>query len=255
VSKAQGQHDLDLDEDLFDFPEVSYEPDETVQEEDLDEVFASFREASKEEELLDVPVAESVPAREPVESARPAVLAVEPPAPRQSGSTPAPAHFPTPVDAPALPAPQARAPGKASPQLKLSRSVVGIALAMTVLNSVLAVVLLRKPSQTSGQHAIDAVDQPIASTAHAAPVQTHERAPVLPDPERVQTSHSHPTLERARERIARGEYASARQGVYGLLAIIDRLDDPRRSALEADCQFLIAQSLHLEALARMGEAR
>ena len=41
----------------------------------------------------------------------------------------------------------------------------------------------------------------------------------------------------------------------GLLAIIDLLEEPRRGALEGDCQFLIAQSLHLEALARMGESR
>jgi len=82
-----------------------------------------------------------------------------------------------------------------------------------------------------------------------APVD-HETA--LPDPERAPALHDHPALQTAREELARGEYGAARQRVYALLSVIDRLEDPRREELEGECKFLVAQTLHLEALARLG---
>jgi hypothetical protein len=139
-----------------------------------------------------------------------------------------------------------------APTPRFSKSLVAIALAVTVLNSALAVTLVRRPSPT---HTTAAPAAPAASPSAAHAAAPEDAPPSLPDPERVGELHAHPVLDEARAQISRGEYASARQKIYGLLAIIDRLEDPRRSALEADCQFLIAQSLHLEALQRMGDSQ
>lgn len=54
------------------------------------------------------------------------------------------------------------------------------------------------------------------------------------------------TLEIARERIARGEHARARRMLFSLLAVIDRIEPPARSEVEARAGFLIADSYRLE---------
>lgn len=216
------QPDFDLDEDLFDFGGVVQESDASEPEEGLEEIFASFRDAAPAEDLLDVPAAPSAP-REP----------------RKVSPAPAPAPSPAPASAP-TPAPAARS-------TRFAKGAVAIALSVTVLNSVLAVVMLRGRPQG---HDVNAVTS--AREEESGVPEPEEEAHELPDPESVVETHDHPTLDAAREEITHGEYAAARQRVYGLLAIIDRLEDPRRGTLEAECQFLIAQSLHLEALGRMG---
>jgi len=57
------------------------------------------------------------------------------------------------------------------------------------------------------------------------------------------------TLELARERIDRGEFARARRTLSSLLAIVDRIEQPARSDVEARAQFLIAESYRAEAVA------
>lgn len=252
VIQAGDQAFIDLDEDLFDFAEVARAAESIEPEEDLEEIFASFRDGSPAEELLAVPTAAAAPT-----AAAHAQAA--------SASTSAPGKAPEPISpprpAPAKPAPAPRTsepvhtltPAARSPLL--SKGVVAIALSVTVLNSVLAVVVLRgRPSagdvRPEGRHEELGRDE---RGALAAP--PHAKSVPLPDPEAIDPAHAHPALDQARAEISRGEYAGARQRVYVLLAIIDRLEDPRRGALEADCQFLIAQSLHLEALARMGGTR
>ena len=49
--------DFDLDEDLFDFGGVGQEPEPTASEENLDEIFASFREEAASAQLLEAPAA------------------------------------------------------------------------------------------------------------------------------------------------------------------------------------------------------
>ena len=250
------QGDFDLDEDLFDFGGVGPEP-EPPSEENLEEIFATFRAESASEELAAAATAvEAEPAEEhavtqasaPV--ARPAPRAPEPaPAPTRAPAAPrepapAAAHAPT-HDATLVPAPRLT---------RYSKGLVAIALSVTVLNAGLAFVLLRgrpqAPETRSGgepeAHAAQ-LDAP-AAQEHASP-----RVDPLPDPESITPTHGHPTLDEAREELARGDHAAARRRVYGLLAIVDRLEAPRRNEIEAECQYLIAQSLHLEALARMGE--
>ncbi len=243
VSQPKGQPDFDVDEDLFDFAGVVREPEPDGNEEDLDQIFASFRDAPPSEELLNVPNAPAAVPPAPVHAAAHAPARPAAPAPTAPRAT-APRE-------PAAPAPEpTHELAPAARGTRLSKGVVAIALAVTALNSVLALVVLR--SRPSGGAGVVA-SEPESDSAHgplaAAP---HTPAMALPEPETIDASLSHPTLDEARAQISRGEYAAARQKVYALLAIIDRLEDPRRGALEADCQFLIAQSLHLEALARMG---
>ena len=242
--------DFDPDEDLFDFAGVAREADPSAPEEDLEELFAFFREGAPADELLTVPPAPAT-ARRPEPPASPAhAVQALPPAPAPVAE-PLP---PRPV-APARLAHEVRAsepvrelaPGPA----RFSRGVVAIAASMTLLNSVLAVVMMRgRPD--GGELRAPRPEDAGRDEWQALAAPPRRESTRLPDPEAVDPVHDHPALDAAREEIARGDYPAARQRVYGLLAVIDRLDDPRRGALEADCQFLIAQSLHLEALARMG---
>lgn len=252
------QGDFDLDEDLFDFGGVGPEP-EPPSEENLEEIFATFRAESVSEELAAAATAvEAGPAEEPAVAPTPAPAPAARPAPRAQESAPAPtrAHA-----APREPAPAAaHAPAHdatlvpAPPLARYSKGLVAIALSVTVLNAGLAFVLLRGrpqvPETRSGgeTEAHAAQLDPPAAREHASP-----RVDPLPDPESITPTHGHPTLDEAREELARGDHAAARRRVYGLLAIVDRLEAPRRNEIEAECQYLIAQSLHLEALARMGE--
>ena len=68
---------------------------------------------------------------------------------------------------------------------------------------------------------------------------------VPPNPE------NHPTFELVREDIAEGDYAVARQRLYSLLSIIDRLDPEQRDRVEKRANYLLAQELHLEAVTRL----
>jgi len=246
VTHVGDKTDADLDEDLFDFAAVAREAEAIEPEEDLEEIFASFRDGEPAEDLLAVPPAPAAPAPASQHATRVA-----------PSSAPEPKSPPRPVPAAKL-APEARASEPvhalvpAARPSHLSKGVVAIALSVTALNSVLAVVVLRGRTAEGELPRTEthAEAERHAPLALAAP--PHRTGTSLPDPEAVDPAHAHPALDEARAEIARGEYASARQRVYRLLAIIDRLEDPRRGALEADCQFLIAQSLHLEALARMG---
>jgi len=239
VIHSGDQPDFDLDEDLFDFAGVARAPDVEAPLEDIEEIFASFRDAPPAEELLAVP---SAPGAPPVVRAHvPEPPAVAPSIAREARTQPSP---------PADSEEPVREVVPAARSARFSRGVLGIALSVTVLNSVLAVVMMRGRPEDELQRPDRSLEVEHEPLALAAP--PHPKTADLPDPEEVGPVHSHPALDEARAEISRGEYASARQRVYGLLAIIDRLPDPRRGALEADCQFLIAQSLHLEALARMG---
>lgn len=255
------EHEFDLDEDLFDFGGVGPEPEATASEEDLDEIFASFREEARGEELAAAPRAS---ADEPVPA--PPAPAKRPESPARAEShapapSPAPAARPAKSGTPPLPTASTASSARAGepepvrsltpiPPARVSKGLVAIALSVTVLNAALAVVMVRGNSDGHDVRATgDERSQPhVESPAPQAAAQVD----ALPDPESVPESHGHPTLDQAREELARGDHAAARQRVYGLLAIVDRLEDPRKSEIEAECQYLIAQSLHLEALARMG---
>jgi len=244
------QHkDFDLDEDLFDFGGVAPERESTPSDENLDEIFASFRE--EERKLQAAPVARATePERADEQSPRPAPAKAAAPAHEEAPAPRPPRPAAQPASAPRAPEPEhtlAPVPRAA----RFSRGAVAIALAVTLLNSVLAVVMLRGRAPSHDVRATG--DERAPSTLDSAPARPAAHVEALPDPESVPATHDHPALDEARTALARGDFAVARQRVYSLLAIVDRLEDPRKSELEAECQYLIAQALHLEALARMGE--
>lgn len=251
VTNPQEHPDFDLDEDLFDFAGVRAETEADEPDEDLEEIFASFRDPDLEKELDELARVPNTRATLEQESEAPTPEAppVVPPPPVAPAATWTHVPATPPADQPPE-RPVAVAPAPA----RLSRGVVAIAAAVTVLNSALAIVVLGRRDAVGPFQAVTAgLEQESGTTDSRRPTPVHETE--LPDPDGLGVIHSHPVLDEARAQISRGEYASARQRVYGLLAIIDRLEDPRRSALEADCQYLIAQSLHLEALARMGASQ
>lgn len=231
---------VDLDEDLFGFDQVAAAspPTESEGEEDLERIFDELRQDAVDDLFGAAPPAPASPGAsertgtvEPAHAPRPALAE---PAPGASVAGAAPS---VPAPAPAI---ARRAP----------RGLVAICAAVTVLNAAVALVALRgRPTPPVPPPAAE--DPQLARAQPAQPAPEPFRA----GPEALDPAHAHPTLDEAREELARGEYSSARRRVYGLLAVVDRLEDPRRAALEADCQFLIAQSLHLEALERMGGPR
>lgn len=65
------------------------------------------------------------------------------------------------------------------------------------------------------------------------------------------------SLDIARDMITRGEHVRARRLLHGLLAVIDRVQQPARAEIEARAAFLIADSFRIEAetLSPKGETR
>jgi hypothetical protein len=235
--------EVDLDEDLFDFASVTrssdgfppeHGPALEEDEEDLDRVMASIRDTQAAQEAARAATAVRATSSRAMAAARTRPEASPARTGTQRGS-------PQAQQAPPLSAPRRR-----------SSSLAVVAIAVTVLNSALAVVVLRPtPSKTAPDltgpefaaatpplgPASVAPNAPTASVAAAAPVVT-----------------AHPSLDEAWEAVARGEYAAARQRAYALLALLDGVESDERAALESDCRYLIAQALYLDALARRKEA-
>ncbi len=275
MSQHDQDTDFDPDEDLFGFDEVAREVASSLgSEQDLQQIFASFREADLDEEEL---FPEPAPRAGPVEpelppwAAQGAPAELELPETVPAGSAPgeAPETLPqTPALSSAHTDPPGRREAPAEPRrpeprhkdrrpaprvaARLSKGVIAIALSITCLNGLVALVALRGTARTPDE--VSAVDRPREPRPAASATRAAEDAP-LPDPDLAGRLEDHPALELARSEISRREYAAARQRVYALLSIIDRMEDPRREAVEAECQFLIAQALHLEALERMGRAQ
>lgn len=258
--------DFDLDEDLFDFARVSVDPYDEAEasEEDLADVLASFREAPEADEEAEAPEdladlveplaaveePEPEPEPEPV-AAAPAQAAVKKAAVKRTTAPAAPVRAEPESATPPVTVVPAAAPAR------ISRGLVAVAISMTVLNSVLAIVFLQRlPGSHEEVRADGAPEASHEAPREPAPAPAHgvEEREELPDPDLAGRVHGHPALDEAREELARGDYAACRQHAYALLSVIDRYEDPRREEIEAECQFLIAQSLHLEALARLGRS-
>ena len=176
------------------------------------------------------------------------------PQPPPAASTLPPRVHPSPAHhAPTTEAPASDAPSGWSLKLpKWLRGAMPILIAMTMMNAMVALVLLRRPSApaapaapwTRTEHVPKPIHQPLPE------IETTELPPVAaPRPER------HPTFALANEEISRGEFASARRRIYGLLSIIDRMSTSDRPAIEARAQYLLAEAQHLEALSKLEAQR
>jgi hypothetical protein len=260
-ARKERPSDVDLDEDLFDFDEVARQVTQAVEtEESLEEVFATFRESAPAEELFPEPAAPDGASEVPAPAApeRPA-RAPAPPAPepvraRHAAPPPSPAAPPATARAhPAAETSHAVLPVASRAAAPFSKGVVAIALAVTVLNGLVALVVLRGNARMRDEVRAVGRGQAGGHDLTATP-EPHAEPAFLPDPEELASPADHPVLEEARAEIARSEFGAARQRIYTLLAVVDRFPAPRREAVEAECQFLIAQALHLEALERLGRS-
>ncbi len=131
-----------------------------------------------------------------------------------------------------------------------------ILLSVTVLNGLVAVVMLRntfsvKESVEEAQREIISARDQILQERWDTELEVEGmRQPLVPpDPE------THPIFERAKEQITNGEYTEARQALYSLLSVVDRLESSQREIVEARAHYLLAEATHLEALSRMEEGR
>lgn len=136
------------------------------------------------------------------------------------------------------------------------RTAAWILVTITSLNVLVALIALR--SDRDLRRTIDGMGEEFARS-NAELVESALRAAQAPGAQTVPergalpsappNPENHPTFELAQAELQRGEYRRARQRVYGLLAIIDRLDPRVREDVEARANFLIARTWQAEALA------
>lgn len=172
---------------------------------------------------------------------------------KRAPKQPAPAPVSTPsAEATTEPAAPARTPvsALASPRTQL------VIAAMVVVNLLLVGLSWRSQSSTNALIARldeEAAEAPAGDDAPtAATTTTRTRAdrdlPLEIRPE------GYETLEEASRAMERGEYQLAREMLYGLLAVIDRVEDSARYDVEARASFMIGDTFRFEARA-MREAQ
>ncbi len=170
------------------------------------------------------------------------------PPPGQAG--PPPQVYPSPVNPGTHPVQGApAAPGSRFPILKRLKDASPILLAVTLMNTMLAVVVMNRPTTPT--------EAPVAelSAPYSVPTVMTEREVIQPSKISVPKPERHPTFALAHEEIERGEYGLARRRIYGLLSIVDRLNTDERAVIEARAHYLLAEAQHLEALGRMEDKR
>ena len=169
----------------------------------------------------------------------PGVLGVPAPAPGQVY------YQAVPVAAPAA------APPAGGGTTRGVRVAAWILIAVTSINALVALVALKSTGDLRqsvadvGYRVTETATEMMHASLSASP--SAEGTPSA-DPLSAPNPENHPTFELAREEIQRGEYAKARRRLYGLLAIVDRIDPLEREQVEARANYLIARATHLEAV-------
>ena len=214
-------------EDLFDFDELAGASAKVAAEmkKDLDQALSHVEAAAGD-------VAKAV-ASAPAKPAAPA---------------PAPARVTAPPPMPPVEAPAAPASSHVLHRLQPTPALIGMLAAVAAIN--LALVFVAWSSIRSVENTILDLGHEVVDTSRSlrqgalGEVSAQEATDAtifgaLPEGYR--------TLELARQRIDRGEFARARRTLFGLLAIIDRIEPPARGDVEARAQILIADSYRVEA--------
>lgn len=227
-TKPPTSEGIDLDEDLFNFDSIAGGGED---EESLKEVLAAF-EAE--------PVSTSARVGALALSAGPSAISH---AKQASAASDPHANIATLASSASVPS--------ASPWL--SRVSLLLLASVTALNALVAIVVMRSTSVV--REGLEDVGSSMESTvrrledqvleAARAEVSAGQALPAL-------DAETHPALELAVQEIGAGHFARARQRIYSLLAIIDRLAPSDRDAVESRASFLLARTYHLEALARAG---
>lgn len=256
---------------------------------DLEEDDDIYGDLVETPELAPEPIAEPAPAPAPV-AADPTPPPAPAPAPVQAAPAPAPAPAPVAAAAPA-PAPAAApaaepavavptagggllgrlgalgqslaarkpaattaapAGAPAAGGASLSRSALWILLAAFSLNGLVAIVLVNSTGSMRSQ--MEGISEDVEQTIRdirseywsQKALMLDETTPLAPaDPS------NHPAFQRALEEIEAGSYAAARQRLYALLSVVDRIDPAVRERIEARASYLIGRAWHLEALDRL----
>jgi hypothetical protein len=140
--------------------------------------------------------------------------------------------------------PQAHAPRR----FVLSR---GVALALTgiaALNLLLLAVAVHALGSVRGM--VNEVGSQVASSSQSVREQAEDIARTFDQAARpvvAPRAEGEAALERARELAQRGETQRARETLYALLAVADRLPAATRRDVEARARFLVADTWRLEA--------
>lgn len=229
-------------EDLFDFDELLSAPKtQAPLSQDLKEVLEAV-ESAKSDVARDV-VAPASPAR-----AVAAPLRAESVAPPTSATALAPAPNIKHIEPSRASAP-APAPATIVHQ-KLSMSPLAAVLLGAIVLANVTLMLVAWGSVQSVKQLVLDVTHDVADTTSELRAESTRRSELVAlesEPVFGALPEGYRTLEIAKDRLQRGEHARARRMLYGLLSVVDRVEQPARSEVEAQAGFLIADSFRLEA--------
>lgn len=138
-------------------------------------------------------------------------------------------------------------PAATGGRMVLGSSRIQLALAAMIAFNLLLVGLSWR-SQGSTRELIKSLGVAQAPAQEAAPERTSSRrqmreAPLIED----LRAEGYETLDEAQRAIERGEFQVAREMLFALLAVIDRVDDRARYDVEARAAFLIGDAFRFEA--------
>lgn len=255
--KATPPPPVETDEDLFNFDELlGAKKQKEALNDELDAVLEAV-DAAKGNVASEVPRASAKPAEQPAASAE-AAKSTAKAAAAPAVTTPSPAA-PTPAAKPAQKAAAvasadgaAGAPTQTVIHQKLSMSPLAAALlAGIVLVNVTLIVVAWTSVQSVKQLVLDVTHDMVDTTSElrAESTRRNERTAFETEPVFGALPEGFRTLEVAKQRMERGEHERARRMLFGLLSVIDRIEQPARSEVEAQAGFLIADSYRIEAQA------
>ena len=267
--------EVDLDEDLFGFDRLDAgRAREESDDLDLDEIFAVIEESEGEDQELEEEDDEPPPRAAPAAAAAPARRApsadaaadpggharggAEPWSEPDEGAHDQDATHEDAANSAARPRSRAQRGEEPEPRPRPSfaRTNALLLAALTALNGLVALVVLRTSGEV--QSSVWEGVRQVAETAEGI------RSGTLARYDEFQATHlplaalspdDHPTFALVREDLEAGRWAGARQRLYSLLAVVDRMEPRVRDEVEARAIYGIAEATHLEALARGGPSQ
>lgn len=253
LTASTSEPDFDLDEDLFNFDEIALGSIDDDDEADLSEVFATLDDDELEDDLdFDPPdpIAETETASAPGTPAEPA-LAKSALQPVAAAPVDPIAAAPVPASAGVAVAPLVPAAPMVVQAGGFPKSVLWIFLAITSVNLLLAVVFFSASSGMRGDMVEMQKDIRNVVEGGAAELTTAQgQLRNVTTPEVSPSPDNHPVFALALEDIEAGKFTKARQRLYALLSVVDRMDPADRDKVEARANYLIAHAWQLEVVTR-----
>jgi hypothetical protein len=256
--KATPPAPVETDEDLFNFDELlGAKKQKEALNDELDAVLEAV-DAAKGNVATEVPRPAATPAEQaaaPSNAAKSSATTPAAAAAQPAPATPAPAPAAKPASKAAAAAPVAANAAAGVPTAtvihqKLSMSPLAAALlAGIVLVNVTLIVVAWTSVQSVKQLVLDVTHDMVDTTSElrAESTRRNERTAFETEPVFGALPEGFRTLEVAKQRMERGEHERARRMLFGLLSVIDRIEQPARSEVEAQAGFLIADSYRIEA--------